>query len=169
MQVLVLKFQIMNGTKRSYRSLLLLFFFGLTLNLSAQTYSGPKEDIDAILKKIKAFSASYEKGDYDAIAAAYCTDGRIFPTGAEIIQGREKIRERWVLPENIKILSHKLLPEEIRISGDHAYDFGYYEVTRKKDGIEESYRGKYVVIWHREEGEWRMHLDIWNNVKSDRK
>ena len=63
-------------------------------HLSAQQINGPKEDTQQILKLIQQFSEAVMASDYDAIANAYTTDGKIFPNNADIITGRADRRER---------------------------------------------------------------------------
>ncbi|MBT8219881.1 MAG: DUF4440 domain-containing protein [Bacteroidia bacterium] len=119
-----------------------------------------------ILGNIETFSAAYVNEDYDAMANAYTADGMIMPGGAGIIKGFEAIKERWVLKDGSQILSHKVHPEEIKFIGsDHAYDYGYYEVkTKFKNGNISDWKGKYVILWKKEDGQWKMFIDIWNRV-----
>ena len=43
---------------------------------------------------------------------------------------------------------------------------GYYEgKTQRKDGSEISWKGKYVIVWKKEKGDWKIHLDAWNRVE----
>ena len=52
------------------------------------------------------------------------------------------------------------------MAGDTAYDFGYYYGTTIVEGKEaESWKGKYVIVWKRVDGDWKMYLDIWNRVR----
>lgn len=123
-------------------------------------------DRAAISAQAARFSQAYMDGDYDAMTAIYTADAKIFPGNAPIISGHAAIRDRWVLPEGVQILQHESTPEEIRLLGDYAYDYGYYAgTTRQADGSTSSWRGKYVIVWKREEGEWKMYLDIWNRVR----
>ena len=58
-----------------------------------------------------------------------------------------------------------IMPEEIVIMGNEAYDYGYYEgQTKNADDSTTSWRGQYVIIWKKEEGDWKMYLDIWNRI-----
>jgi ketosteroid isomerase-like protein len=141
-----------------------------TCSLHAQVYTGDSTEIQSILKHIDAFSQAYMNGDYDAIANAYTRDGKIMPAGTKIIEGRTAIRERWVLPEGVTVPYHKIRPEEITILGDTAYDIGYYEGrTRRANGEESSWQGKYVIIWKKVEGDWKIYVDIWNRVTEPEK
>lgn len=130
-----------------------------------QTYSGNPKQINKILENIRQFSSFVVASDYDNIAASYTTDGKIFPNNLEIITGRDAIRKYWVLPEGVRTITHKLTPTEIKIIGKEAYDYGYYEgTTRQANGNEVSWRGKYVIVWKRVGKDWKMYLDIWNNI-----
>ena len=133
--------------------------------LSAQNYSGDPKEINRILENIKLFSQYYMSRDYDKLAGAYTLDGKILPPDTDIIEGREAIRKRWVLPDGVDIPYHKITPAEIKIIGDYAYDVGYYEGRSKRaNGEIQSFKGKYVIIWKKEEGDWKIYLDIWNSV-----
>ncbi|MEL6811149.1 MAG: DUF4440 domain-containing protein [Bacteroidota bacterium] len=133
---------------------------------TAQTFNGNKEDIQQIVNNAKAFSAYVMSSDYDGIWSSYTPDAKIFPNDMEITEGKTDIMNYWRLPEGVTTIHHKLMPEEITILGDTAYDYGTYEgTTRGKDGSENNWKGKYVVVWKRHDGNWKMYLDIWNSIK----
>jgi len=143
---------------------LILLFLSINLGL-AQEYMGSKKDIDQILKKAENFSKYVMDSDYDMISASYTRDAKIFPNNRKILTGKDSILAYWQLPEGIQISHHKLMPEEIKVIGQEAYDYGYYEgTTQKANGEESSWKGKYVVIWRKEAGDWKMYLDIWNGL-----
>ena len=126
------------------------------------------EDEAQIRATAAAFSAAYVAGDYKAIGAIYTIDGKIFPNNARIIQGQDAIAARFKLPEGVKALTHKTEAEDILIEGDTAYDHGYYSgSTQSADGTVSGFKGKYVIVWKKIGGKWKMYLDIWNRVKDD--
>lgn len=140
-----------------------LFFI---VGANAQNFIGNESDIAEIKKNIDQFSKYVMASNYDGIANAYTEDGKIMPNGTPIISGREDIKQRWTLPEGVEISYHKILPEEIKVVNDHAYDYGYYEGTStRKDGTEISWKGKYVIVWKQVDGTWKIYLDIWNRVE----
>jgi ketosteroid isomerase-like protein len=127
--------------------------------------SASRKDIDQILENITKFSEYVVAADYDNIAASYTKDGKIFPNRLNIISGRADVRKYWVLPEGVRTIAHKITPVEIKVKGKEAYDYGYYEgTTRRANGEEVSWRGKYVIIWRKVGKEWKIYLDIWNSV-----
>jgi len=124
-----------------------------------------KEAIKAIRANTIAFSQAYMRGDYEFMANAYLPDGKILPGGASIITGRKAIHQRWVEPAGTKTIFHKVHHEEIKILGDEAYDYGYYEgKTRRENGSVVAWKGKYVIVWKKADQDWKMYLDIWNRV-----
>ncbi|MFC4269044.1 YybH family protein [Polaribacter marinivivus] len=146
-----------------YSFLLFLFF---SSSLCSQTFIGNQKDIDKILSNIKSFSVSVMNSDYKSIGLAYTEDAKIFPNNKEILKGKEAIINYWVLPKGFKTKYHKIKPEEIKIIGDEAYDYGYYEgITLRPDGSESNWKGKYVIVWKKINGDWKMYLDIWNSIK----
>jgi len=135
------------------------------MTATGQDYTGSKSDIDSILDAVNRFSRSYMRADYEGLANFYAREARILPPGADIIQGRSAIKQRWLVPEGVKILHHKVTPVEIKVIGEYAYDVGYYEgKTRRRDQSEVSWRGKYLIVWKKEEGHWRIYLDAWNRI-----
>ena len=145
---------------------MLFIFFLFSMNVSAQNYQGKKKDIDRILKNTESFSQYYMKGEYKKMADSYTVDGKIFPTNSNIIEGKIAIEKKWILPEGIKILHHKVSPKEINVIKKYAYDYGIYEgKTLKSNGEIVSWKGKYVIVWKKEKGDWKIYLDIWNRIK----
>ncbi|HPF12244.1 MAG TPA: DUF4440 domain-containing protein [Flavobacteriaceae bacterium] len=146
--------------------LILLLILGANASV-AQVIAGDQKDADKILENIQLFSKFYTTANYDALANSYCENGMILPPGSDIIKGREAIKQRWVLPEGIKVPFHKITPIEISINGNWAYDIGYYEgTTLKKNGDKSDFKGKYVIIWKKEDGDWKIYSDIWNRINN---
>ena len=74
----------------------------------AQTYSGPKKDIQAILENVATFSQHVMKGDYKAIAASYTTNGKIFPNNRDIMEGTAALESYWKPSEGWQTTYHKV-------------------------------------------------------------
>lgn len=135
----------------------------LPFTASSQTYSGDQKEIDKILELVKKFSADVMASDYTAVANAYTSDAMIMPTGRDIMEGKEIIEKYWTRTDSSHISYHKITPKEIAVMGDTAYDIGRYEgTTTKANGEQVSWKGKYVIIWKKEDGEWKIYTDIWN-------
>ena len=147
------------------RWIVLLGLMILFQPLTAQNYVGKKKEIEAILKNVEKFSAMVMSANHVGVANAYTQDGKIFPDNRDIISGRDDISMYWKMPDDRRIIYHKVTPVEIKINGNEAYDYGYYEgTTQTADGKETSWKGKYVIIWRKEKGDWKIYLDIWNRI-----
>lgn len=149
------------------RYILLVFNMVLLTAGFSQKFSGNKKQINSILNNIEKFSEYVINSNYEKIASSYTTDGKIFPNNREIIEGRSAIMDYWKLPEGVRTIAHKISPIEIKIKGKEAYDYGVYAgTTRRTNGDEVSWKGKYVIIWRKEKKVWKMYLDIWNRIQT---
>jgi ketosteroid isomerase-like protein len=146
--------------------------FSLLLSLSsaaggsvlyAQTAVGDSAAIHELGRK---FSAAYMRGDAAAMAALYTSEAVIFPERSEWIAGRAAITRYWTQEQGRRVTRHVLTPARIVVDGNHAYDYGTYEIAGERDGRAWGpFRGKYVVVWRRDQGSWRIQLDIWNSTE----
>lgn len=145
------------------RPILWLAVAGLTglSRLEGQAAGSDSADIHELARQ---FSAAYVKGDPAAMARLYTEDAVILPERSEAIAGRDAIRRYWTLAPGRRITRHVITPDQIKVDGRHAYDHGTFEIAGVRDDKPWGpFRGKYVVVWRREGGSWRIHLDIWNS------
>jgi ketosteroid isomerase-like protein len=109
------------------------------------------------------------KGDLNAVVAFYASDGSAVWPDAPAFHGKAKIRAAWKKSfATIKGLSLKFTPERIVVArgADLATDFGkvfYGEDTPKGHVVT---IGKYVVVWQKEGGAWKVLYDCYNMNKS---
>jgi ketosteroid isomerase-like protein len=57
--------------------------------------------------------------------------------------------------------SVKLETAELDVLGDSAIEQGYFELGDGAGNVAD--RGKFLVVWKQQGGEWRLHRDIWNS------
>ena len=81
------------------------------------------------------------------------------------ISGHDAIRRYWTPKQpGGRVTRHQLTPTGVVVDGKHAYDHGTYEIAGERDGKAWGpFRGKYLVVWRREPGGWKMQLDMWNS------
>ena len=121
-------------------------------------------DSAAIHERARRFSAAYRRGDAAAMAGFYTADAVIFPERRDAITGTDLIREYWTLPAGRRVTHHVSTPTQVVVDGDHAYDYGTFEIAGTDEGgAWGPSRGKYVIVWRRDRGTWRMVLDMWNS------
>ncbi|MEM8999993.1 MAG: DUF4440 domain-containing protein [Bacteroidota bacterium] len=131
--------------------------------------SKSKHEMDKakIIEASNNFSKAYRNADLEALMNVYTEDAKIFPTRLDILEG-EQLKEYWTPKDNgYKIVHHKITSEQLQFFGNYAHDYGYYEgKTQKPDGTVNDWKGKYVVIWRKENDQWKMYLDIWNGINN---
>lgn len=138
--------------------LLILISFTSTVTFS-------QSDEQKIKERAALFSSYLMGGEKQSVIEMYTTDAKIFPANKEILGGKD-LAAYWNPPgeSKWKTTFHKITPMEIKIWGSEAYDYGYFEGTSSNGEEESSWRGKYVVIWRKEDGLWKIYLDIWNRI-----
>ena len=108
----------------------------------------------------RRFEAAFDAGDPAAAArAVYTRDARVLPPDLPIVRGVSAIADFWVgAVQQLGATAVRLSTRELEIHGDSAHEVGEATLTLA-DG---DAHAKYVVLWKREDGEWRWDVDIWN-------
>ncbi|HEU5358961.1 MAG TPA: nuclear transport factor 2 family protein [Gemmatimonadales bacterium] len=140
----------------------------LTLSLSSACAVAPKVDPIAEMHAIRAqdsrFSAAAARLDVVGAAALYAPDATILPPGLPAVHGADAIRTMLAGLFTAPGLSITLRPQRIDVAaaGDLATDQGEVEVgmnTAECPVIEVS---KYLEVWRKVDGEWKLMYDTWN-------
>ncbi len=103
---------------------------------------------------------AFSRGDAAAVAQLYTEDAQIFPAQSDVITGREGIQAFWQAVMNMGVKAAKLETVEAVHEADTTYEVGRYRLQGAEGQVLD--RGKYIVIWHHEDHEWKLHRDIWN-------
>ncbi len=114
----------------------------------------------AIEEGSRVFTSTFAGSDASAMAALYTENGQLLPSNSEIITGREQIASFWQQVMNMGIKTAELETLEAEGVGDTAFEVGRYRLGGV--GGETVDQGKYVVVWKKEDGQWKLHRDIWN-------
>ncbi len=116
---------------------------------------------DAITAANERFMSAFRRGDAAGLADLYTEHGQLLPTHSEVIEGKHAIQFFWQGVIDMGIKAAKLETMEAEDHGDTAHEVGRY--TLEAEGGQVLDRGKYVVIWKHEDGQWKLHRDIWNS------
>lgn len=127
--------------------------------------SGPvftDADRDAIVAEKDAFRAAIMNGDAQGAARVYTDDALVMPPGSREIQGKIALVDffRGVPPvSDFRFTGERFVP-----AGDLVIVTGRYSMNLLMPGtdIAVADTGKYVEIWRREDGAWKIGWDIWN-------
>ncbi len=107
----------------------------------------------------KKFVETFSKGNAARIADMYAEGARVMPPNSPMVQGRQRIQELWqsLINTGAKLT---LSTSDVEAQGNVVYEVGTYELIfpdNKRDA------GKYVVVWRRQKGDWKLAVDIWNS------
>lgn len=103
--------------------------------------------------------------DLDTVVGFYARDGSLVWPGAPAVHGTPAIRECWsTLMATTPGLALRFDAERIVVSGDAtlASDFGRVSFGHEVEGKAVTEIGKYVVVWRKEAGTWKVLYDSYN-------
>jgi ketosteroid isomerase-like protein len=123
--------------------------------------AAPAQDARAAIETANArFVSLFAQGNAAAVAAMYTQDAQVFPANSDIVSGRAAIEKFWQGTIDAGVKGAKLTTLEVAPSGHIAYEVGRYEMHGQDGKVLDA--GKYVVVWKRDRGQWKLHRDIWN-------
>jgi uncharacterized protein (TIGR02246 family) len=114
-----------------------------------------------IARANEKFMECYRMGDAAGVAALYTQNGMILPPNRETVEGLQQIQEFWKLVMGMGIKSIDLKPGEVEVCGDTAYEMSRATLADEEGNVLD--QAKYVVIWKKESGGWKLHRDIFNS------
>ena len=145
------------------RILVALVMLIAAASLSVGQTKGNKTSSGNLRNTIEAanqrFVEAFSKGDAARLAAMYADGARALPPNSPMVQGSQKIQELWqsFINTGAKLM---LSTSDVETQGNVVIEVGTYELIfpgNKRDA------GKYVVIWKRQKGDWKLAVDIWNS------
>src|SRR5215813_10755511 len=144
------------GTTMRRIALAIAFIAGLVAPALAQ-----KPDIEAANGK---WIELFNKSDFAGIASLYTEDATALPPGAAMVTGREAIAAMWKgFAEQVS--NPKLTTLDVKSLGPTAArEIGTFSLKTKGPTPKEV-TGKYVVVWEKVGGDWKLAADIWNDGK----
>ena len=134
----------------------------LLLSVSLSAHAGdPESEIRAL---DQAWLAAIAAKDVEAIVKLYAKDGVLMPH-APPASGPEAIGKVWseflALPGFM--LTFRPVRVEVAKAGDLAIDMGTYLLAFESGQGEVRDMGKYVVVWRKTDGAWKVLADIFNS------
>ena len=120
-----------------------------------------KAEIEAVNAK---WMELFNKGDFDGVAALYTEDATAFPPGSAMVKGRAAMAALWKgMAEQVgdpKVTTLDVKP----LGAAAAREIGTFSLKTKGPNPQEV-TGKYVVVWEKVGGDWKLAADIWNDGK----
>lgn len=115
---------------------------------------------DTIAAVNERFMGLFAEHDAAGIAALFTEQGQILPADRPAITGREGIRQFWQGAMELGARKVELRSAEVEVVGEKAYELGRFRLLGDDD--RELDNGRYTAIWKRDQGDWRLHRDVWN-------
>jgi ketosteroid isomerase-like protein len=116
-----------------------------------------KKEIEAANQALVEFMA---KGDSAGMASAYSKDGLLMLNNMPSVKGNDQLATVW--GSFIRAGVSKLTLTTLEVWGDENFvtEEGLFEIKTKEDAPID--KGKYLVLWKKEDGKWKLHRDISN-------
>ena len=123
--------------------------------------SNDDESVKAhIRKEASNWGEEVRRGDSIAMAAHYASDAIVMPSNSEPIKGNDIVKF-WGSVVRMGVKDLKLNITDISGDGDVYAETGTLELFGANNISLD--KGKYVVVWKKENGNWKMYRDIWNS------
>lgn len=126
--------------------------------------SAPAFDVNAMKKIIEekdnAFAKAFVTGDSAVLVNAYTQDGKIFAPNSDVVVGHAAIAK--LMSQYLKFGIKKFTDETTALYGneDNLIEEGNYYMGDEKGSTID--KGKYIAIWRKVNGDWKMYSDIFN-------
>lgn len=142
------------------RAAVLLLCLSIVALAPAST-SAQSADVRAAIDAANAkFGAAWAKKDAAALTALYTANATLLPPNMPRVTGAEAILAFWKAGLAAVPPAAKLTSTEVEAHGDTAHEVGTYQMFASDGAVVET--GKYIVVWKREGGQWKLHRDMWN-------
>jgi uncharacterized protein (TIGR02246 family) len=108
----------------------------------------------------RAYLAALEHRDAHAFAALFADDAVSLPPNGPEVRGRAQIEASITAAfTRVTFLDGSTHTLEMHIFGDSAVEVGTYRFAILTDGVASQLHGRYLTIWHRENGKWMIEID----------
>lgn len=105
------------------------------------------------------FGSAFKRGDAAAMADLYTSGAQLLPANSDFIRGTAAIRTFWQSVIDMGLKDASLETIEVEDHGDTAIEVGRYRLLAAGGAVAD--QGKYMVVWKKDNGTWKLHRDIW--------
>jgi len=115
------------------------------------------------------FVEAFRSNELKVVGAFYTDDALLLPPSHPMVRGRDAIVAFWEGAARIQDLVFE--PTEIKMLGDTAFrEAGNLLVVRRGRGREmRNVPAKYVSLWLKIDGAWKLESSIWNGTEPRKK
>ncbi len=144
---------------------LLVLTLAMTFLMSCTTapQDTTAEDLQAINAVNKKFTDNFNSGNIDALSVRHSEEPKILPPNSPVIVDKDGIQAVYQGFYDAGARDLQFTVIDFNANGDMAHSVGKFTFTiqpEEGEAINES--GKYVELWKRENGSWKLDVLIWN-------
>ena len=121
--------------------------------------SDQQQVYDDVIIVEQAFMTAFKHADSTELAKLYSVDAQLLPANRDFVSGRHEIKLFWQGLMQLGVTTIKLETLEVEASEGRASEVGRYTNHTAEDNMIDY--GKYLVVWHQQEGQWLIHRHIW--------
>lgn len=141
---------------------MLLTAITLFVLAAGSAWSDDRAVAAAVAKVNQELESALAAGDATRAAKIYGKDAQLLPPNSRLVAGDADIIGYWQGAFDAGLGGAELETIELDVpSDDKAIEMGSYVLVDKQGA--EIDRGKYLVVWKMEDGDWKYHRDIWNS------
>ncbi|MFN2232883.1 MAG: YybH family protein [Anaerolineales bacterium] len=116
---------------------------------------------ESITAANNVFMETFKRGDAAGLAALYTNNGQVLPPNGDFVSGQQAIQGFWQAIFDMGIKEAQLEIVEVEKQGDTAFEVSRFKLLGESGQVLDE--GKYIVIWKRDQGQWKLHRDIFNS------
>ncbi len=141
---------------------LMIFTLGLFLTNCTSPTAAEPTDVSAEIQALNnEFRAAFKSGDAAAVAARYTEDGKLYPPNSDMMSGQAAIEAYWQGAMDAGLTDAELTTLNASAYGDIAIESGKADIIAGNGQLVD--KAKFMVVWKKVDGQWKMHEDIWNS------
>ncbi len=107
------------------------------------------------------FAEAFSHRDVATLGQLYAADAQAYPPGTAPVVGRPAIQDMWKGVLGMSGGRIQLRTIEVDGNGETAWEAGRYTLIGSTGGTLDD--GKYIVVWKREAGSWKLYRDMWSS------
>lgn len=142
-------------------SVLFIILSIFILFTSAQTEDKNSKLHETIAAANEKFMNAFSQRNAVGMAALYTENGQVLPPNGDFVFGKEAIQTFWKALMDMGIKEVKLDIIEVEGHDNTAIEMSTFGLYGDEGKIMD--KGKYIVIWKKENGQWKLHRDIFNS------
>jgi uncharacterized protein (TIGR02246 family) len=122
-------------------------------------------DEKAIYDLVGKWNQMIAAKDLEGVVNLYAPDGLIMPAGSPAAQGHPALKQVWTGMLGLPGLKATLTPIQVDVASgkDMAVERGRYELTTSGPNGPVTERGKYLVVWKKVGGDWKVAADMFSS------